>query len=72
MRQGHAVESVSGRSGDGLSWPYGKLTAWIELYKWYGNVLSGKKFNDEWDEEEGTVNGGSGGQDSMISQMLMN
>lgn len=55
-----------------LDYLYGKLTAWIGLYKWYGDILSDKEFNNEWDEEEGAVKSGSGGQDSLISQMLMN
>lgn len=42
---------------------YGMSTVWTGLYRWWGNVVSGKEFNDEWDEEEG-LKGGSGSQDS--------
>lgn len=73
MRQAHAVKAVSGRSGDGLSWPF--IWAVNSMYRTIQMVrkcIKFKEFNDEWDEEEGAVKDGSGGQDSMISQMLMN
>lgn len=62
MRQGYAVKAVSGRSG--LSWPFiwevNSMNRTIQMVR---KCIKCKEFNDEWDEEEGAVKGGSGFND---------